>query len=248
MDIIRLTDPLDLMVHTADPVLLWGARGTGKTAIAHLLHHHRESGRRREPFVVLDCAGLAPDVAHSALRGVELGPDMFIPGVLQRVGKGTLVLEDIDLADSVAQLCIRDVIDGGSFYPQLSDRAVPFMGRIIATSRVVPSRVVLEPALFDRLSRFRLPRITDLPDLAPIAMEMLHRAATSQRRTFIEGFTVDALDRLRQYSWPSNYRELETAVAAAVGRCSLPHIQTKDLPPEVAWSTVKSACSWRTAA
>jgi NtrC-family two-component system response regulator AlgB len=90
----------------------------------------------------------------------------------------------------------------------------------------------LREDLFQRLNAisFTLPPLRErIRDLQPIAMEHLQHGArrTSKR---LKGFSPPALDALRAYPWPGNFRELGNVIQRAVMLASGPVIDVADLP------------------
>ena len=78
-------------------VLLLGESGTGKEVVAHAIHQN--SARSLRPFIILNCAALAPELLESELFGHERGA--FTGAVAQKQGKfeaaggGTIFLDEI---------------------------------------------------------------------------------------------------------------------------------------------------------
>lgn len=228
---VALPEPLARLMNGGTPILLWGERGTGKTALARLIHHPR-SRRRCEPFVVVDCATVHEDAVRPMLCGVvEQG--VRVPGLFDSVGAGSILFEDIDRCGSRMQFVLRDVLDFKGFRPDSGHERIPFAGRILATSSSRPSPENMVPAFYYHVFKHRLDSLRDREDLPVILCDALRRSAVAARRSYIEGFEAQALDRLARYAWPGNFRELRHAVDIAVHRCDVPLVRLTDLPAEI---------------
>lgn len=186
------------------PLILFGERGVGKDFCAEYVHRCGE--RRVEPFLKF-VAGLDPE------EGFWEGES----GFLDRVGRGTLVLEGLErTSEAFQQRLIR-----------LSERKKEG-ARLIATFRT-DARAVLERGLsrdlFDVLNgvSIRIPPLRERLQDIPVLLEgFLARKGRGPLNPAVLG-------ELASYHWPGNVRELETFVEhlSFLGR-ALP-----ELPPEV---------------
>src|SRR5262249_49330153 len=100
-------------------ILLTGETGTGKTRLARLIHEM--SPRRNEPFLVVDCGALSPSLIESEMfghvRGAFTGADRDRPGKFAAVGRGTLLLDEVNSLPLAVQTKRLRAVDDRTFEP-----------------------------------------------------------------------------------------------------------------------------------
>jgi len=204
--------------------LLLGETGTGKELLARFIHE--QSPRARGPLVAVNCAALPESLVESELFGHERGA--FTGALARKVGKfelahrGTLFLDEIGDLPPEAQAKLLRVLQDGLVQRVGSTTSVPVNVRVIAATNqdleAAMSRGRFRADLYYRLSVFPLfvPPLRERPDdIVLLARYFAQRSAARLKRA-IDGFTTEALARLRGYSWPGNVRELQNVVERAV--------------------------------
>jgi two-component system nitrogen regulation response regulator NtrX len=229
---------------TGSRVLIHGPAGSGKEVVARMVH--ARSRRADGPFVVLNCATLAPTRFEEELFGLEAGADpMASPrraGVLERAHGGTLLLDEVsDMPLETQGKIVRALQDqtferlGGSQRVKVDVRVLSTTNRDlhleIAGGRfredlyyrlaVVPLKV---PALKDRRE-----------DIPPLAEFFMARSAETSGMPARE-MSADAIAALQAYDWPGNVRQLRNLmdwllIMAPGG--ALDPIRADMLPPEI---------------
>lgn len=222
-------------------VLVNGETGTGKELVARAIH--RESSRKRGPFVTVNCGGLAETLIASQLfghrRGAFTGAVSDHRGVFEAADGGTLFLDEIgDLPVNLQT----------SFLRALEDRTVTRVGETQA--RKIDVRVVaathhdleklVEAGRFrqDLMYRIRVGRIL-LPPLhqrredIPLLIEHFIQALGPQLHKKVRSMSPDALRICMAHPWPGNVRELRNSVEFAMIRCKSAELNVEDLPPEL---------------
>lgn len=215
-------------------VLIEGESGSGKELVARQIHEL--SGRRRGPFVAVNCAAIVDTLLESELFGIE---DRTATGVRGRQGKfelasgGTLFLDEVgDLSASAQAKVLRAIQDftvervGGCLQRHVDLRL------IVATNRHLHDLVgrgEFRQDLYYRLSGVELwvpPLRTRREDVAELARYFLerHRAI---RQLELSGAAVDALSA---YDWPGNVRELERLIESILALAGGPRLDVDDLP------------------
>src|SRR5262249_42525782 len=131
-------------------VFLSGETGTGKTFLAGLIHEF--SPRHRHPLLVVACGALPDGLVESELfghvKGAFTGADRTMEGKLAAVGKGTLLLDEIDALKLEQQAKLLRILETGEYEPVGSNKTRVCQARIVAGSNVD-----LESAV--RAGRFR---------------------------------------------------------------------------------------------
>ncbi|HEY1934187.1 MAG TPA: sigma-54 dependent transcriptional regulator [Acetobacteraceae bacterium] len=201
---------------TGSRVLIHGPAGSGKEVVARMVH--ARSRRADGPFIVLNCATLAPTRFEEELFGLEAGPDPAAnprrAGVLERAHGGTLLLDEVsDMPLETQGKIVRALQDqtferlGGSSRVKVDVRVLSATNKDlhaeIASGRfredlyyrlaVVPLKV---PALKDRRE-----------DIPPLAEFFMVRSAETSGMPVRE-LSADAIAALQAYEWPGNVRQL----------------------------------------
>ncbi|MGH9521609.1 MAG: sigma-54-dependent transcriptional regulator, partial [Terriglobales bacterium] len=230
------------VVHADVPLLVLGETGTGKGVLARWIHEH--SGRAREAFVDMNCAGFARELLETELFGHEKGA--FTGAVNSKIGlfevahRGTMFLDEVGDMDPQLQPKLLKVLEEGRFrrLGDVKDREVD-VRLIAATHCDLPSLVRsggFRSDLYFRINTvaLRVPalreRREDIPDLAA---SFLMRTAAELGRTGL-ALSPDAIDALRTYDWPGNVRELRNVIERAVLLCDGMSVQPRHLQFESA--------------
>jgi len=228
------------VAETDATVLIRGESGTGKELVARALH--RESQRRNQPFLAINCAALTPSLLESELfghvKGAFTGAVRDHPGVFQQANGGTLFLDEVAELPLELQAKLLRVLQERSFMPVGSDRAVTVDVRIIgATHRALREEVKAGRFREDLMYRLRVVPLF-LPPLRERRQDVSHLLwlyidqHNRQGPRHIETIAPGAMRRLLDYAWPGNVRELQNVIeyAFAVGRGT--ELTLEDLPPE----------------
>jgi transcriptional regulator with PAS, ATPase and Fis domain len=228
---------IDRIAATDFTVLVDGESGTGKELVARQIHDL--SGRRRGPFVALNCAALVESLLEAELFGIE---DRTATGVRGRPGKfecadgGTLFLDEVaDLSPSAQAKLLRAIQDlavervGGNGLHRINTRVVAATNKKLAA--LVDARL-FRADLYYRLAGIEIhvpPLRERREDILELASHLLQRHAHS-RRFVLSGAAADAL---LTYDWPGNVRELERMMERTVALARSTTIEVDDLPVRV---------------
>ncbi|HTR98352.1 MAG TPA: sigma-54 dependent transcriptional regulator [Bacteroidota bacterium] len=205
-------------------VLIRGETGTGKELVA--LAIHRNSSRRNNNFVVVDCAGLPENLVESTLfgheRGAFTGADRSQVGLVKQADGGTLFLDEIGELPQAVQRSFLRVIQERRFRPIGGKDEVASDFRLIsATNRDLDAMVGKMEFREDLLFRIRsfaieLPplrnRMDDIKDIVSYHLPRIcDRMGIRMKRV-----SPEFSDRLLSYGWPGNVRELVSALERSV--------------------------------
>ena len=194
-------------------VLINGETGTGKELVAHALH--KESPRRRMPFVAVNFASLAPNLIESELFGYEDGAFTGAKrggkmGLFEMADQGTLFLDEVGEITHEMQLRLLRILEAREVMRVGGSRIFSVNVRIISASHqpllelVRNGRFRLD--LYYRLAtlKLELPPLCKRPEDIPLILRrLLHRHGKPESI-----ISPDMLKALQSRTWPGNIREL----------------------------------------
>jgi two-component system response regulator AtoC len=222
-------------------VMLVGETGVGKEIVADRVH--KESPRRDQPLLKLNCAALSETLLESELFGHEkgafTGATAMKPGLLESADGGTVFLDEIGEMPVVLQAKLLRVLEDRQVR-----RVGALTGRTIdvrflsATNRDPEAEVAagrLRADLYFRLNGITL-AIPPLRERTGEIDALAHSFAAASSRGLglptTPGFSDAARELLRHYRWPGNIRELRNVVERAVLLCGGDSIMPSHLPVE----------------
>jgi formate hydrogenlyase transcriptional activator len=205
-------------------ILLLGETGSGKELLARFIHER--SSRSKGPFVPVNCAALPEALVESELFGHEkgafTGAIVRKPGKFEIANRGTVLLDEIGDLPKEAQAKLLRVLQDREVHRVGSTRPIEVDVRVIAaTNQDLESAVEahsFRADLFYRLSVFpiKIPPLRDRRDDIPVlARHFVAHFATKLRKR-IDGLASGAMQRLQEYNWPGNIRELQNVIERAV--------------------------------
>jgi transcriptional regulator with GAF, ATPase, and Fis domain len=212
---------------TATTVLLSGESGTGKELVARLIHG--TSPRSDGPYVALNCAALPDQLLESELFGYEKGAFTGAtgtkPGQIERAARGVLLLDEVGEMSLPAQAKLLRVLQEKEFQRLGGTRVLTADVRVVAATNrdlraAVENRTFRED-LYYRLHVFeiRLPPLRERrEDILLLAEEFLAEIGRAFGRP-PAGISREARERLLEYSWPGNIRELRNTLERAAIVC-----------------------------
>ncbi len=216
-------DAIAKVARTTATVLLLGESGTGKEVAAKWIHRH--SDRRDQPFMAVNCAALSPPLLESELFGHEKGA--FTGASERRRGRIELADNGIFFLDEVAefqpelQAKLLRVLQERTFERVGGSRTYNVNVQwIAATNRDLPTLISdgrFREDLYHRLSVFpiRLPPLRErATDIVPLAGALLHRICRDINCDTLS-LTDAATQKLVQWRWPGNIRELANVLERA---------------------------------
>jgi two-component system response regulator AtoC len=205
-------------------VLIWGESGTGKELVARAIYHH--SKRSDRPFLEINCAALPENLLESEIFGYEKGAftgafERHI-GKFEQVHKGTLFFDEIGEMSLSTQAKILRVIQYGEFNRVGGKEVIRTDVRLLAATNRNLEEAIRKGAFREDLY-YRLNVITiylpplrerrdDISDLVNYFIAKYSRESGKN----IKGINDQALQLLKNYSWPGNVRQLENCIRRAI--------------------------------
>lgn len=222
---------------TQSTILITGESGTGKEVLAREIH--RLSTRRNGPFVPVNLGGIPDTLVESELfgyeRGAFTGADRRKEGMFEIASSGTLFLDEIGDMPIHLQVKLLRAIQERKIQRLGGTGFIPIDVRIIAaTNRDLEAKVkegTFREDLFYRLNviRIHLPPLRERPEDIPLLAVHFLEKVSKNLGVRPKRFSKEALDALKQYSFPGNIRELENMVERACILAEGDTILPKDL-------------------
>ncbi len=221
-------------------VLITGESGTGKEELARAIHSL--SARSNAGFNVVDCTAIPESLVESVLfghkKGAFTGADGDHEGLLSYSDGGTVFFDEIGEIPLPLQAKLLRVIQERKFLPLGASDPVEVDIRILAaTNRDLETEVKngnFREDLFYRLSvvPVTMPPLRQRPgDIVQLAAHFF--SEFSDMFPHIEGFSDEALNKMRAYPWPGNVRELRNVIERAMSLSGKSIIDVEDLPEQL---------------
>jgi DNA-binding NtrC family response regulator len=199
-------------------VLVTGESGTGKDLVAQEIH--QISGRRKQPFVVVNCSAIPESLLEAELFGYAKGA--FTGAVQSRIGRihaahgGTLFLDEIgDMPLSLQGKLLR-FLEQGEVQRLGGNDNLKVDVRVVAATNVHLKQQIekqlFRDDLYYRLAIFpiQLPPLRErMEDLEDLAATFLIRFGAGMAMSY------EALQVLGKHDWPGNVRELRNVMERA---------------------------------
>ena len=196
-------------------VLLLGESGTGREAFARYLH--ALSPRVERAFVVAAGGSLDEQNAAARLRGTERDGEVE-PGLYEQAAGGTLYLSSIeDFLPALQRMLLAD-FDAGSYTRVGGRQPLPLDLRLVSSAlpeleRQSDADSVRRDLLAHlNLIVLRVPPLRDYAEDVPELLRYYVDRLVDEERLAFRRFGVAAQNRLRNYPWPGNIRELKNLV------------------------------------
>ncbi len=218
-------------------VLVTGESGTGKELVARAIH--RNSPRREQPFVALDCSSLAENLLESELfghvKGSFTGAIQTKMGLFRVADGGTLFLDEVANISMSTQAKLLRVLQERIVTPIGGTQPIPINIHLVAATNRSLKQMVSEGTFREDLF-FRLNIIPiDLPPLRerkgdiPLMVSHFLQKYNADFGKQIRGVAPDAMAFLEDYPFPGNVRELENTIERAVVLAESDIIRKEDL-------------------
>jgi len=233
----RLRGVIREVAPTDTTVMLMGETGVGKEVAASEIQ--KLSARKNAPFIRINCAAIPESLLESELFGHESGAFTGAAkggkaGLLELAHQGTVLFDEIGELPLSMQPKLLRAIQEQAIYRVGGSRSIPIDIRILAATnrdlgQMVAQKLFRED-LYYRLNVIPLP----LPplrergeDMTLLAEQFLQEFNTKYGRR--KSFAKSALNRMREYRWPGNIRELRNLVERLVILGSADQVGAEDV-------------------
>ncbi len=239
---VRLRAEIGRLADIPSPVLVLGESGTGKELVARELH--RQSRRRDEAFVAVNCGGISEGLVDSDLfghdRGAFTGAVKARRGAFERASAGTLFLDEIGELPGPVQARLLRVLEGGEMVRVGGEQPIRVGARIVAaTHRDLDAESVKGSFREDLLFRLNVHVIAVPPlrdrghDIDLLAGHFAASLATHLGRS-PRPVSESALAELRARRWKrNNVRELRNTIERMIIASDRPVLDLGHIPADL---------------
>ncbi len=227
------------------PVQVYGESGTGKELVARAIHDC--SARAGGPFIAVNCGAIPENLLEAEFfgyrKGAFTGANEDRDGFFQAAQSGTLFLDEIGDLPLAMQSKLLRVIQERAVRPLGATTEQSVNVRIVsATHKDLGSEVQagrFRQDLYYRLNVIRIvvpPLRERLCDVPAICRAVVERIARDAGVSPLPTLAPEAEQRLLNYAFPGNVRELENLLHRALALAAGPSIGVDDLGlPDIAF-------------
>lgn len=220
----QVLELVEKVAPTTASVLIQGESGTGKELIARAIHF--SSDRSDKPFLAVNCGALPESLLESELfghvKGAFTGAVSDRAGFFRSASGGTLFLDEVGDMPAALQVKLLRALQEHEVTPVGASASERFDARIItATNRKLETEIEagnFREDLYYRLNvvEIEVPPLRERPDdIAPLVEHFVNKSAQNRSEPS-KKVSLEALEALKDYSWPGNIRELEHAIERAM--------------------------------
>ncbi|MCZ6676700.1 MAG: sigma-54 dependent transcriptional regulator [Candidatus Poribacteria bacterium] len=233
---------IGVMASNTITVLIEGESGTGKELVARAIH--RNSPRKANRFVPVNCGALPDELLESELFGYEAGAFTGAsakgkPGRFELADGGTLFLDEVGNMSPALQVKLQRALQEqeierlGGTYPLKVDVRI-----MAATNQDLAEAVKLGRFREDLYYRFKrlsinLPPLREHTEDIPLLVDHFLQMVSVELGQNIRGVSSRCMELLRHHDWPGNVRELENSIRSAAVLSRADVILPEHLPPEI---------------
>ena len=218
--IVEMLSLISQVASTDISILVSGESGSGKEMVAKAIH--KNSKRKFESLVIVNCAAIPSGIIESELFGHKKGSFTGAienkKGYFEEANKGSIFLDEIGELPKETQAKLLRVIENGEYIRVGESIAQKTDVRIIAaTNRDLKKEVEknnFRQDLYFRLKTINIvvpPLREHLSDIN-LFIERFGLEFTDKNDISFKGFSSDAISILKKYNWPGNIRELKNTV------------------------------------
>jgi two-component system response regulator PilR (NtrC family) len=219
------------------PVFINGESGTGKELVARLIH--QLGARNEKPFIAINCGAIPSELVESEFfghkKGAFTGAVADKQGLFEAAQGGTLFLDEVADLPLMMQVKLLRAIQEKAIRPVGGNQELNVDVRILSATHKNLAQAVQEGSfredLFYRLNVIELnvPPLRHRQQDIPILVEHILTRLAQNNDLAIPRFSERAMQRLMQYHFPGNVRELENIIERALTWAESDIIDVDDL-------------------
>ena len=234
----KLSKFINLVAPTNMSVLIMGESGTGKEVVAKLIH--LKSERRNKPFIAVDCGAIPKEIASSEffghIKGSFTGAITDKKGHFEEANGGTIFLDEVGNLSYENQIQLLRALQERRIKPIGSSKEIEVDIRVLAATNEDLLEAVnkgdFREDLYHRLNEFaiKVPSLSERKDDLMIFASYFLEIANEKLHKNVQGFTERAVQKMLNYNWGGNLRELSNVVKRATLLTTTDYISENELP------------------
>jgi hypothetical protein len=234
----KLSKFINLVAPTDMSVLIMGESGTGKEVVAKLIH--LKSERRNKPFIAVDCGAIPKEIASSEffghIKGSFTGAITDKKGHFEEANGGTIFLDEVGNLSYENQIQLLRALQERRIKPIGSSKEIEVDIRVLAATNEDLLEAVnkgdFREDLYHRLNEFaiKVPSLSERKDDLMIFGSYFLEKANEKLHKNVQGFTERAVQKMLNYNWSGNLRELSNVVKRATLLTTTDYISENELP------------------
>lgn len=221
---LAMLERIEKVAKTEAPVLILGESGTGKELVAKVIHYN--SRRQDKSLMIADCSTITPSLIESELFGHEKGA--FTGAIKRKKGKferaheGTLFIDEIGELDHHLQMKLLRFLQEGTIERVGGEEVIKVDARILAATAVDLKKAIQENRfrsdLYYRLNvvTIEIPPLRERKEDIPLLVEHFIKIYSRKNLKTIRSISEQAMNRLMNYDFRGNVRELENIIHRAI--------------------------------
>lgn len=219
-EISHIKTMIEKVAPTDARVLITGANGTGKELVAHWLH--QKSTRSKGPMIEVNCAAIPSELIESELfghvKGAFTGANKDRAGKFEAANGGTIFLDEIGDMSLSAQAKVLRALQENKIQRVGSGKDIKVDVRVIAATNKNLQKEIekgnFREDLYHRLAviLIEVPSLNSRREDIPLLINYFSRKIASEQGVPAKVFSKSAVQRLQNYDWTGNIRELRNVI------------------------------------
>ena len=217
-------------------VFIYGETGTGKELFSQSIHY---GGKRADkPFLAQNCAAIPETLLEGILFGTAKGAftgAVDRAGLFEQANGGTILLDEISAMPYDLQSKLLRVLQESYIRRVGGTKDIPVDVRIIATVNEPPEELIAKGALrkdlYYRLNvvNIRIPSLRERMDDIGLLCEKLIEKQNEKYGKEVWMISDAAIQKLKEYDYPGNIRELENLLEQAISMADREHVLSEKM-------------------